>query len=475
MEYAVLKKVFPSPDLDKALLDLRKRGLLQYAGESQRYDMHPIVRHYAYDHFTDEKRRKEAHVQLAMHFIDAMPVTNRNVKTLEDLAPVIELYHHLVRAGNLDEAWKLFYDRINKPAYYQFGAYQLQIELLRALFLDGEDKPPRLKREDAQAFTLNELANTYSLSGQPRRAVPLFEMHNAIYEKAGDKKNLAIGLGNVADDQLKIGALSAAEQNLHRKIALANELDDEWQLDNGYRYLGWVLAFQGKFSESEDSLNKAFEYAKKISHVQDQGMAFAYRALRFLLMARANPESSIANLKSSIECAQRTLELADEDARTDAPTPRDYIRAYWLLGAAYRANWVSTGSTTELTLAEENLSKALNLCRQINLVDHEADILLDLARLRFAQGDFKDAQEKASEALTITERSGYVLQGADVNLFLAELSLKESREQGVESSGGKERARKYAEEALRLATCDGPPYYYKVAYEEAERMLEKLK
>ncbi len=100
-----------------------------------------------------------------------------------------------------------------------------------------------------------------------------------------------------------------------------------------------------------------------------------------------------------------------------SPTPRDYVRAYWLLGAAYRAN-------NELTLAEENLSKALNLCRQINLVDTEADILLDLARLRYAQGDFKDAQEKASEALVITERSGYVLQGADVNLFLATLSLE---------------------------------------------------
>jgi hypothetical protein len=33
----------------------------------------------------------------------------------------------------------------------------------------------------------------------------------------------------------------------------------------------------------------------------------------------------------------------------------------------------------------------------------------------------------------------------------------------------------HAETALKLATCDGPPYYYKVAYEEAERMLEKLK
>ena len=43
MEYAVLKKVFPSPDFDKALLDLRQRGLLQYAGEAHHYDMHPIV------------------------------------------------------------------------------------------------------------------------------------------------------------------------------------------------------------------------------------------------------------------------------------------------------------------------------------------------------------------------------------------------------------------------------------------------
>jgi hypothetical protein len=46
---------------------------------------------------------------------------------------------------------------------------------------------------------------------------------------------------------------------------------------------------------------------------------------------------------------------------------------------------------------------------------------------------------------------------------------------GNQELGNREQARKYAEEALRLATCNGPPYYYKVAYEEAERMLEGLK
>jgi tetratricopeptide (TPR) repeat protein len=485
MEYAVLKKVFPSPDLDKTLLDLRKRGLLQYAGESQRYDMHPIVRHYAYDHFTDEKRLKEAHVQLAMHFIDAMPMPNTKVKTLEDLAPVIELYHHMVGAGSLDEALKLFYDRINKPAYYQFGAYQLQIELLRALFLDGEDAPPRLKREDYQRFTLNELANTYSVSGQPRHAVPLFEMQNNICEKQGDKKNLAITLGNMATQQLVIGALGEAERNLRRGIDICREIEDKYWESVNRKELVPVLVHMGSWEFAEKEFEQAVNIPKNISHAQHEGVAWAYRAQRFLLMARDNPKSQIANLKSSIECAQRALELADEDARTDAPTPRDYVRAHWLLGAAYRMN-------NDLTLAEENLSKALNLCRQINMVDHEADILLDLARLRYAshknggtsQDDLKDAQEKASEALMITERCGYVLQGADVNLFLAELALtrpfgapspdfgrgeSEHSEDGVRAL-----ARKYAEEAKRLATCDGPPYYYKVAYEEAERLLARL-
>ena len=80
-----------------------------------------------------------------------------------------------------------------------------------------------------QAWTLAALANSYSLSGQPARAVPLVRGAQLLYERsAGDKKNLAIGLGNLADDQLKIGALAAAEANLRRSIALGREIGDEF-------------------------------------------------------------------------------------------------------------------------------------------------------------------------------------------------------------------------------------------------------
>lgn len=469
MEYAVLKKIFPSPDLDKALLDLRKRGLLQYAGETGRYDMHPIVRHYAYDHFTDEKKRKTTHFELAEHFIDAMPVTNTKVKTLEDLAPVIELYHHMIGAGNLDEAGKLFYDRINKPTYYQFGAYQLQIELLRALFLDGEDKPPRLKDESAQAWTLNELANTYSLSGQPRRAVPLFLINADYDEKHGRKKHLAIGLGNVAQQQLVIGALSEAERNQRRRIDLCREIEDEFSEAVGHHELGRVLSCRGTWREAEQELDLAMSIFEKRNYFAGVGQNWSYKAIRLFLLARE--KSKVFDFQEVKGKIQNALSAQNEWTKNNYPLERESIRNYWLLGAAYRA-------INELEKAEENLTKALNLCRQINMVDHEAAILLDIARLSFAyalreapgpaQDElFKDAQEKASEALVITERSGYVLQGADVNLFFAHYALEREKD--------KAKAKGYAEEARRLATCDGPPYYYKVAYEEAERMLEKLK
>ena len=72
----------------------------------------------------------------------------------------------------------------------------------------------------------------------------------------------------------------------------------------------------------------------------------------------------------------------------------------------------------------------------------------------------------AGEALEITERSGYVLQGADVHLFLAEIELE---------AGEKEKALAHAQAARRLAECDGPPdHTYKVAYDEAGALLAKL-
>jgi tetratricopeptide (TPR) repeat protein len=290
--------------------------------------------------------------------------------------------------------------------------------------------------------------------------VPLFKQANVIYQKRGDKTNLALGLHAVSDVALvAIGALRTTNGNLSRSIALFQEIKVQIGEAQTHCVLGRPLAYRGAYAESEAELARAMKTFEKQNYVQSQGIVWAYRALRELLRLRSASQSAIGNRDSGIELARRALELADETAHTHFPVERDYVRAHWLLGAAHRV----TGQAGE---AERHLHEALQRCRRINLVEFEADILIDLARLRAATGSGEEAQRLAEEALLITERSEYVMQGADAHLELAKLAL---------ARDDKATATEHAEEALRLATCDGPPdYTYKAAYDEAKALLVKL-
>jgi len=458
MEYAVLKKVFPSPDLDKALLDLRKRGLLQYAGETQRYDMHPIVRHYAYEKFTVSKR-VATHARLYYYFADLdVP---KQAKTINDLTPIIELYHHTVRAGDYDQAANIFYSRLNDLLYYQFSAYGVIIELIRDLLIDqGQSK---LRSETLHAVLIMALANAYCQNGQQQNSLQFFEQHNKISERNPDKRNLAVGLGNLAiSAQLSIGDLRSARANLHRAVVIAHELDEGNLEALSRSSLGLLLFYLGLWNDASDELEIALQIFKKKNYLIGVSLVLSYKIHGELLMCR---EGTLREIHTHlIEEALKDAHLWEEKR---LPVESHYVRLDWLIGASYRIE-------NKLDLAEDYLHEALTRDRAINLVEMEANILLELARLRYAQGDFKDAQEKASEALVITERCGYVLQGADVHLMLATLALEGHRLKVEGGLSDKEAARKHAKEAMKLATCDGPPYYYKVAYEEAEAMLEKL-
>jgi tetratricopeptide (TPR) repeat protein len=484
--HAAAEQTDTAATLDADLRDLRARGLLQQHEENgaPRFDLHPIVRRYAYERLGQEERQ-QAHTVLIVIF-EAYPEPGR-VQRIEELTPQIELYHHLLHAGRYDEARTIFRDRLNQALYYQFGAYDLRIDLLRGLFPDGEDHPPRLSREDAQGWTLTVLANSYALSGQPRRAIPLFERDIAICERRDDTKNLAIGLGNLANRYTETGQFRAAEANLRRRIALCQELGDARNEAVGHQNLGRLLAYAGRWQEAEAALAKSTEYWQQTNDNQGLCLDEAYRALLALLQSRAAaasspPPSSASSPPSpsppqssppassppvpspppssppALAHAQQALAFADKwQQQVGRPNARDYVQAHWLLGAAHLASG-------DLPAAERHLGEALTRCRGINLVQFEPDILRELARLRLAQGNPAEAHTLAAAAQGISERSGYVLFEADARLVLARLA---------QQAGNAAEARQQAEAARRLATCDGPPAHtYYAAYVEAEALVE---
>ena len=443
-------------NLDNSLQVFEKRGLLYWDRESNRYKLHPVVRRYAYDRLTVADRTN-AHTRLVNYF--EMVAKPEKVTVLEDLAPVIELYHHLVMAGQFDAAANLYYDRLDKAIYYQFGANQIAIELLEGLFPNGENTLPQLSKENDQNWALNSLANAYILNGQARRAIPLLESQRLLQKEIGDKKNLAIGLKNVAQmAQLNIGALEEGERNLRRSIEISHEIQDEFGESIGYQELGRVLSYRGIWQEADQALTRSLEIAEKFSSLQMQGVTWMYRCQRALLMARDVAFTDTDNIVSAIQCAKRAFEIMGDGQIS--PNVRDLVRIKWLLGKVYYLQ-------NQIDLSEKFLYDALSQSRAINIVDYESDILLSTAQLRYHEKRYHEVKFLIEEAQTITERGGYVLQGADVNLFLAQYALDQEND--------KKKAKEYAESALRLATCDGPPYHYKVAYEEAERMLGALK
>jgi tetratricopeptide (TPR) repeat protein len=515
-------------DLARALTDLQERGLCMRDAKTDTFDLHPVIRRYAYDRLAD---KPQAHARFRDYFA-AFPAPQK-IQTLADLQPTIELYHHTVRAGRYDEARELFRDRLNQATYYQLGAYQLRIELLRALFPDGEDRPPRLKDESAQAWTLNALANSYALAGQPRRAVPLF--NQVITLKAKVKSDLAIGLENVAYIQSIIGELKAAEQNLRRENELGREIDDWMEIASSHKELGRVLAYRGLFAEAERELDTAFEMFGKQNAVQSQSVVSAYRALRALLMGDAS---------AALAAAHQARAFAEETARTLYPHERDFIRAEWLMGAALvalarggdvgakvgakhasplhrllhhsqQSEYPPTDASplpAALREAEHHLREALARDRAIGLVELEAAILLEFARLRFVQADqgrktkdeghsssvvrpsssvelMQESFAFATEALEIAERCEYRLQQADIHNFLAEWWLatadegRKTNDEGHSSfvvrpsssvADAVAKAREHAARAKERAWCDGAPYHYKVAYERAEMLLQMI-
>jgi hypothetical protein len=89
------------------LIELVDRGLLLRDAETDKYDLHPIVRRYCYDKLLD---KKGVHSQLRDYF--ATVPEPEKIESLDDLAPVIELYHHTVNSGRYDEAFGLYRDRL---------------------------------------------------------------------------------------------------------------------------------------------------------------------------------------------------------------------------------------------------------------------------------------------------------------------------------------------------------------------------
>ncbi|HKS41868.1 MAG TPA: DUF4062 domain-containing protein [Blastocatellia bacterium] len=437
-------KVFPNENtLDAALTELEDRGLLGWDKRSNRYDLHPIVRGVVWSGLNDDARRG-VYTTLHTHF-EALPKIEdfRQVESLEDLRPSIELYNILVGLGRYDDAVDFFANRIQMATLYRLSASRQQVGLLEMLFPDGVDQPPHLSNVNRQKYTLHALAVGYMFSGQLGRAIPLYDRSITIAERENHQEDMSVILSDLSY-ALRQSSLRKSQLTILQSLVITRKRGDFWMEGVTLRQLGLTLATRGRVSEADSSLQRALRMLSVQKHSQREGLNNAYMAE----LAFWKADHLVA-----FQLANRAWELAKIERNE-----KDFIRAARLQGAALVG-------LSNLESASKHLNQALTHARTVNLVEEELLSLIALAELRRRQGDVKAARELLDDVWEAAERGPYPLFHADALNVLAQI------ERDV---GNTDKAIQAATEAYRKAWCDGPPFAYHWGLEAARKHLVEL-
>ncbi len=440
-----------------ALHELIERSLVSFDQERGLYNLHPVVREYAYKRLTD---KENVHSKLKNFYL-SKPNPN-SVKSIEDLKDTIELYHHTVKAGLYDEAFNIYTKKLKTVLYYQIGAYQIIIKLLKGLFPDGEESPPRLEKKNEQGSALNSLALCYGRVGQLRHAKSIFKIALPFAQYEKDK---ATGLANLSEMQLRLGELNAAEESLNLMIDISKKLNDFLSESSARLLLSLVSAYCGNFARANKELEIAIslnsELEKKNRKRPGETNIFLYRTLVNIIASKENPKY----ISLSLRTARKAFQTAKSEFAEHEPKS---IEVKFSLSFALLGTYLNQSPKKKEIIeeAERYLQEVTVSARNINMLEKEPDILIAWSILYIAKGDIHQAKFNAEEALFIAERCELRLKQAEIHNFLAQLAI---------NSNEFSEAKKQALIAYECARCNGQTYNYKVALEEAESILEKVR
>jgi tetratricopeptide (TPR) repeat protein len=243
---------------DRLLQELEERGLLWWDKSSQQYDLHPVVRGYAFEQLeANERPNTFEHIY---NYFDSQErdFSMDNVKSLRDLQNTLAMYNALIGAEKFDIAIELFLNRLKHVLIFGgLGLYRKAYELLLPFFPNGLQELPNLESRETQGSILNCMGVALSLMGREQDALHVKGLTLKLRLELKDAENVGVNLANYGVSMQDANQFAQALRSFQYLIQLANLLNYQDHIAISHTFLFGIYKTLG-FWEKADEAYSAF-------------------------------------------------------------------------------------------------------------------------------------------------------------------------------------------------------------------------
>jgi tetratricopeptide (TPR) repeat protein len=376
--------------------ELVRRAFLRFDG--QYYDLHSVVRQYAYAKLADRKTRHLLAAQYyhseqggdllraAQHFYDGDDW--ENVLSLADTIAKPEVFSKTGRWGEvvgalqraLDAARRLgdrqaegqTFRGLDTIYYHQGKLTDALSNYENALSIFREQRDP-----SGEGYTLNNLGYVCRMQGKRAEAIKAITEARRIFYEIGDPYGESRTLHNLGVVYWEQGKWAEAVTCLDQGLMICRELGDRHRESVGLMNLGIVLEAQGKWSEAAERHEESLKIRRELD--DRYGECLVLNNLGGVYAKQGEWAKAVERCEQSLRICR---ELGDRDAEG---------RILDTLGDIFRlqGKW---------TAAIHRYEESLKLRREIGNRRGECLTLVNLCYLYFAKDDLASIPQRAETA-----------------------------------------------------------------------------
>ena len=421
-----------APDeLSNTVHDLDRRRLLQFDGQTKRYDLHPVVRGIVAGGLQPEEKDRYGQ-RVVDHFSQQAHSPYKEAETLEDVRDALHIVRTLLKMGRHQQACDAYSGDLSSALLFNLEADVEVLSLLRPFFPRGWATLPDGVDEPAGSYLINGAAIALQNTGELKEALAAGGTSLLVDLGSGDWTGVRTVLHNISITLSAQNRLAKQEYCLLLALGLAVLMDVERHLFRARLDRFRQLVNIGQWANAEamwqllDPMGRDWPRA-----IYRPGEAeHSYALFRFW----------------KGDLSEEHLAHAEQPAEAGKNRPAirylHGLRGAWRLG---QGQWA---------LAAESLHDAVRMAREVGATDAQAETLLALAK--FHLGQLSDARREAEQLASARQLSHSAL----ADLWLA--------------IGDYEQAKKHALAAFTWAWADGEHYVHRYGLNKARALLEKL-